>query len=185
MKTILKFFGATCAVIAAVFLLSGAAIDNAGRLWVSTGATNNAIKNGFASMVMGTGNVTSAASVGPNRFTNFSYALSGGNVGTVSNIWVVVTNAGNYRVAWGAGLDSGNNDTISLQLWTNGPGITPAQMSLLSLEAVMNSAGDVETGFKQLTLFLPAGLHLFLQSTNSNNDPQVLKNVTLAVQGAL
>jgi hypothetical protein len=181
MKTILKFFGATCAVLAAVFLLSGAAIDDAGRLFVSTGATNNAHVTGYASMTMSTGFVVSAATIGPNKFTNFSYAVQSGNVSTISNTWIVVTNAGNYRLSFGSGLAGQNNSKIALQLWTNGPGITPAQCSVIQYECFMNAVGDFETGFKMTTVFLPAGTHVFLQTTNSLAVVQTNRNTCFSV----
>lgn len=176
------------------FSLGGIQVTNPGGNNVFLGTNGNVTASGslsvtglvsgaFASMTMATGVVTTAAAA-QNKITNFNYTISSGPIGIVTNTWFVVTNAGIYRVSFGSGIASGNADTCELQLWTNGPAITPSQCNVISLNAVMGTPAVSETGFKETRVYLPAGCHVFLQTSNSTTTAQTLKNITFNIGGA-
>jgi hypothetical protein len=156
----------------------------AGRVYASLTASNlvatNMVIGTYGCLAMGTGAVSVATSTSTNAVGQiFNYADSGGNCGVETNSNLVVTNAGKYRISFGAGIAAQNNaSAISLHLMTNG---TPAE--IVWLEATPTGTTTYETGFKEFTLSLPALCRVTLAAGNAAANAVNIRNVCLNVKG--
>ena len=145
-----------------------------------TVAVTNGVMGQYAYANSGTGAVTITSAT--LLFTNWNYSkVFGGISALTTNTTYTITNAGDYRIQFGARLSTtGNGDVMSLNIVTN-----DVTCSLISLQFTSSANVKDETGFKSLVLALPANCRVGLNATN--NTPASTTTVTqilLDIQGA-
>ena len=149
---------------------------------VNVGGTitaTNGVFGAYGCMTVSTGVVTTGASAGPNNFTNFHYLKSFGGISIVTNTAFLVSNAGDYRISFGAAMQSGAADSLALQVFTNN-----VECSIAQLIVDTPAVPIYETSFKEFIVTLPAATYVHLASTNSDTSAQLLKNVVFNIGGA-
>lgn len=141
----------------------------------------NYIQGSYGCFAMGTGVVAVATSTSTNVVGSmFNYVDVYGTCGNETNSNIVVTNAGKYRISFGAGIAGANNPaSISLHLTTNG---TPCD--IVWVEASPSGTTTYETGFKEFVVTLPANCRVSLAAGNGSANGVNLRNVCLNVKGA-
>lgn len=153
---------------------------NYASLMASNVVATNMVIGTYGCFAMGTGVVAVATSTSTNVVGSiFNYADVGGSCGNETNSNLIVTNAGKYRISFGAGIAALNNPAaISLHLTTNG---TPCE--IVWIEAAPTGTSTYETGFKEFVVSLPALCRVSLAAGNAAANGVNLRNVCLNVKG--
>ncbi len=122
-------------------------------------------------------NLTNSVTAAQAIITAWSYTNAFGIVPVAGGFSNIV--AGRYSIAFGAGVASGNSDIARIYLLTNS-----VHCPVIEFNAQMATTAVFETGFKRVTLTLPANCLTQLATSNNAASPLRLQNVTFTISGS-
>lgn len=132
----------------------------------------------FASLACPTGSVV-VASAATNKFTAWSYAVSGGGIGIVTNTMLWVTNAGWYDMHLGSRLLGGNGATVRNMIFTN-----DVHMGVVWHEVLHGTPATSDTEYKSAIVYLPANCRVDMRVADSGSANVTVNQPVLKIMGA-